>query len=85
MAASVRRAQDKGVVVGLKEATNEVRKRVDVDVLLKDEPDTFNLFLLANVMSNESEQVSTGCLASIGTMSKLTPSTNSEATVPMAY
>ncbi|KAH7403824.1 hypothetical protein BKA64DRAFT_461089 [Cadophora sp. MPI-SDFR-AT-0126] len=36
-----------GVVVGMKELTGEVHPRVDIDVLLVSQPDTFNLFLQA--------------------------------------
>ncbi|CZT49606.1 uncharacterized protein RSE6_10479 [Rhynchosporium secalis] len=36
-----------GVVVGMRELTGEVHPRVDIDVLLVTQPDTFNLFLQA--------------------------------------
>ena len=36
-----------GVVVGMRQLTGEVRTRMDIDVLLTTQPDTFNLFLQA--------------------------------------
>lgn len=36
-----------GVVVGMKELTGQVGTRVDVDVMLTTQPDTFNLFMQA--------------------------------------
>ena len=36
-----------GVVVGMKQLAGDVRPRVDIDVLLTSQPDTFNLFLQA--------------------------------------
>lgn len=36
-----------GVVVGLKALTGEVKPRLDIDVLLTQHPDTFNLMLQA--------------------------------------
>ena len=36
-----------GVVVGMRALTGEVRPRVDIDVLLTQHPDTFNLMLQA--------------------------------------
>ncbi|KAK1830571.1 hypothetical protein QBC39DRAFT_353383 [Podospora conica] len=36
-----------GVVVGMRQLTGEVRPRMDIDVLLTTQPDTFNLFLQA--------------------------------------
>ena len=45
---SLDKAQQNGVVIGLKdEAPNTAIERLDIDVLLTQEPDTFNLFLLA--------------------------------------
>lgn len=38
-----------GVVVGMRQLTGEVRPRMDIDVLLMTQPDTFNLFLQALV------------------------------------
>jgi hypothetical protein len=40
------RADELGLVVGLKHL-NTIVARQDIDVLLQNEPDTFNLFLLA--------------------------------------
>ena len=42
----LRKAQENGVVIGLK-GINGVIPRMDIDLLLLQEPDTFNLFLLA--------------------------------------
>jgi tyrosinase len=36
-----------GVVVGMKELTGDVQVRVDIDVMLTEQPDAFNLMLLA--------------------------------------
>lgn len=46
MATPQEKAQN-GVVVGLKALTGEVKARVDIDVLLTQHPDTFNLMLQA--------------------------------------
>ena len=44
---SLDEAQKKGIVLGLKDATAQLRERLDVDELLSRYPKTFNLFLLA--------------------------------------
>jgi len=36
-----------GVVVGMRQLAGDVRPRMDIDVLLTTQPDTFNLFLQA--------------------------------------
>ena len=46
-----------GVVVGMKELTGEVRSRVDIDVLLVSQPDTFNLFLQALATLQENPKL----------------------------
>jgi hypothetical protein len=46
MAAELKHARENGLVIGLK-FLNQTKARQDIDVLLKKEPDTFNLFLLA--------------------------------------
>ena len=49
-------AQEHGVVVGLKNATGQAVERLDIDKLLLDHPDTFNLFLLAlEYLQNEDK------------------------------
>lgn len=44
--ASIAQAQANGVVVGLK-SVSEVKPRREIDDLVVNEPDVFNLFLLA--------------------------------------
>ncbi|KAL8792906.1 MAG: hypothetical protein Q9195_004483 [Heterodermia aff. obscurata] len=44
---SLDEAQRKGIVLGLKDATGQLRERLDIDELLFRHPKTFNLFLLA--------------------------------------
>lgn len=44
---TLEQAQKDGVVLGLGDATGEVRQRLDIDDLLVKYPKTFNLFLLA--------------------------------------
>jgi tyrosinase len=44
--ANLKEAQEKGVILGLREISGII-PRVDIDVLLAKEPDTFNLFILA--------------------------------------
>ena len=45
----LQQAEDDGIVIGLKDVTNDfmdgVVRPLDIDVLLKRHPDTFNLFL----------------------------------------
>lgn len=43
---ALQKAQEKGIVVGLKDVANIV-PRLDIDVLLVQKPQTFNLFILA--------------------------------------
>ena len=43
---ALQRAHEKGIVVGLKDVANVV-PRLDIDVLLVQKPQTFNLFILA--------------------------------------
>ena len=50
----LKKAQADGVLVGLKDVAGVV-PRLDVDLLLLNEPDTFNLFLLA-LQSLQSEK-----------------------------
>ena len=52
---NLKQAQIDGVVVGLKDVAGVV-PRMDIDLLLLNEPDTFNLFLLAlqSLQSNKS-------------------------------
>ena len=44
---SLDEAQKKGITLGLKDATGQLRERLDVDELQLRYPKTFNLFLLA--------------------------------------
>lgn len=46
-----------GVVVGMKELTGQVHSRVDIDVLLVSQPDTFNLFLQALAKLQENPKL----------------------------
>ena len=43
---ALQKAHEKGIVVGLKDVANIV-PRLDIDVLLVQKPQTFNLFILA--------------------------------------
>ena len=47
--AELKKAQEEGVVLGLKNESAGPLPRLGIDVLLKEHPDTFNLFLLALV------------------------------------
>ena len=46
-AAILEQAQKEGRVVGLKDVTKKVLNRADIDLMVKNQPDTFNLYLLA--------------------------------------
>ena len=46
-----------GVVVGMKALTGEAKARVDVDVLLTEQPDTFNLMLQALAAMQKNPQL----------------------------
>ncbi len=46
-----------GVVVGMEKLTGEVQPRVDLDVLLVTQPDTFNLFLQAVATLEENPKL----------------------------
>lgn len=44
--AELKRAHEKGIIVGLRNIAG-IAFRLDIDVLLSQQPDTFNLFLIA--------------------------------------
>ncbi len=54
--AELKKAHEKGIVVGLRKIAG-VALRLDIDVLLSQQPDTFNLFLIAlDELQNEEAQ-----------------------------
>ncbi|KAF4627308.1 hypothetical protein G7Y89_g10846 [Cudoniella acicularis] len=55
---ALKKAQQDGVVIGLAKVAN-VAPRLDIDVLLLNEPDTFNLFLLAliNIQKKDPKDI----------------------------
>lgn len=59
---ALRKAQSDGVVIGLKQVAS-VATRMDIDQLLHDLPDTFNLFALAliDLMNDPDSSKLMGC------------------------
>lgn len=53
----LRQAQENGIVIGLKGVSSEPVLRRDIDDLIVNYPDTFNLFLLALSELQRDEQV----------------------------
>jgi len=46
-AAVLEQAQKEGRVIGLKDVTKRALNRTDIDLMVKNQPDTFNLYLRA--------------------------------------
>ncbi|KAH6664723.1 hypothetical protein B0J14DRAFT_706472 [Halenospora varia] len=55
---ALKKAQQEGVILGLRDVANVI-PRLDIDVLLLNEPDTFNLFLLAlsSIQTKKPEEI----------------------------
>ena len=71
---ALNKAQQDGVVLGLK-AVAGVAPRMDIDKLLHDLPDTFNLFCLAmiDLMNDTDSTKIMGCKSATGLMPTLLP------------
>jgi len=58
-AAVLEQAQKEGRVIGLKDVTKRALNRTDIDLMVKNQPDTFNLYLLA-LEDMQDEKLSQG-------------------------